>query len=95
MKVQVVRAEVEPEDREAYLRAWREWAGTLFAMGIRTELLESEGAEGRFVELTWLEDETMSALADDRLVRADAALGAAASKRSGELEFYARTELKP
>lgn len=94
MKVQVVHAVVEPGGREAYLRAWREWAGTLFAMGLRTELLESEDREGRFVELTWLEEGSLSALADDRLVRAAAALGAAA-ERSGELELYEPRDVGP
>lgn len=95
MKVQIVQATVEPEHRQAYLRAWKEWAGTLFAMGVRAELVESEEATGRFIELTWLEEEALSALADDRLVHAAAALGAAASERSGELELYVRTEVRP
>ena len=51
MRVQVVIATVEPEQREAYLRAWTEWSGTLFAMELRAELLESETLPGSFVEL--------------------------------------------
>ena len=94
MKVQVVRATVEPESREAYLKAWAEWSGTLFAMEIRTDLLESEAERGRFVELTWFEKGTEGALADDRLVRAAAALDVAAA-RDGSLEFYAPTRVKP
>ena len=94
MKVQLVRAAVSPESREAYLKAWAEWSGTLFAMQIRTELLESEAERGRFVELTWLDEGTEGALADDRLVRAAAALDVAAD-RDGSLEFYAPTPLSP
>ena len=94
MKVQVVRATVGPESREAYLKAWAEWSGTLFAMEIRTDLLESESERGRFVELTWLDEGTESALADDRLVRAAAALDVAAA-RDGSLEFYAVTRVRP
>lgn len=94
MKVQVVRAMVGPESREAYLRAWTEWSGTLFAMEIRTDLLESESERGRFIELTWLETGTEGALADDRLVRAAAALDVAAA-RAGSLEFFAPVTVKP
>jgi hypothetical protein len=63
-------------------------------MEIRTDLLESETERGRFIELTWLEAGTESALADDRLVRAAAALDVAAA-RDGSLEFYAPTHVKP
>ena len=94
MKVQVVRATVGPESREAYLRAWAEWSGTLFAMEIRTDLLESETERGRFIELTWFDEGTEGALADDRLVRAAAALDVAAA-REGSLEFYAPTRVRP
>ena len=94
MKVQVVRATVGPESREAYLRAWAEWAGTLFGMDIRTDLLEGETERGRFIELTWLDEGTEGALADDRLVRAAAALDVAAA-REGSLEFYAPTIVRP
>jgi hypothetical protein len=94
MKVQVVSATVGPESREVYLRAWTEWSGTLFAMEIRTDLLESEIERGRFIELTWLEAGTESALADDRLVRASVALDVAAT-RAGSLEFFAPVSVKP
>jgi hypothetical protein len=94
MKVQIVRATVEPESREAYLRAWAEWSGTLFAMEIRTDLLEDETKRGSFVELTWLKAGTEGAVADDRLVRAAAALDVAA-RRVGSLEFFAPVSLKP
>ena len=94
MKVQVVRATVGPESREAYLRAWAEWSGTLFAMEIRTDLLESETERGRFIELTWFDEGAEGALTDDRLVRAAAALDVAAA-REGSLEFYAPTRVRP
>lgn len=94
MKVQVVSATVEPERREAYMRAWAEWSGTLFAMEIRAELLESETRPGSFVELTWFEPGTEGALADDRLVRTAAALDAAA-RREGGLEFFRPVRLEP
>lgn len=88
MKVHVVTAEVPPGSRERYLRAWDEWSGTLYAMEVRTELLESQEASGRFVELTWFETGDEAALGDDRMVRANAELNAAADVREGDLEFY-------
>jgi hypothetical protein len=94
MRIQVVSATVHPDLREAYLRAWAEWSGTLFAMKIRADLLESETLPGSFVELTWFESGTEGALADDRLVRAAAALDAAAN-REGSLEFFRPVRLDP
>ncbi|MFW6192853.1 MAG: hypothetical protein ACOC83_05160 [Gemmatimonadota bacterium] len=88
MRVHVVTAEVPPESRERYLRAWEEWSGTLYSMEVRTELLEREEASGRFVELTWFEPGEEAALGDDRMVRANAELNAAADVREGDLEFY-------
>lgn len=90
MKVQVVRATVLPDDREAYLEAWDDWSGTLFTMGVRTELLEHGERRDEFVELTWLEAGEEAALADDRLVRIQARLDAAAELRQGALELYRR-----
>ncbi len=95
MRVQLVRARVSDERREAYLRAWKEWSGTLFGMGIRAELLESEEDRGRFVELTWLEAGTEGALADDRLVHTAQALGAASEEREGALDLYRRVAVAP
>ena len=94
MRVQVVSATVKADRREVYLRAWAEWSGTLFAMEVRADLLESETLPGSFVELTWLESGTEGALADDRLVRAAAALDAAAT-RVGSLEFFSPLRLDP
>lgn len=88
MKVHVVTAEVPSGSRERYLRAWEEWSGTLYSMEIRSELLESEETSGRFVELTWFGAGDQAALGDDRMVRANAELNAAADVREGDLEFY-------
>lgn len=92
MKIHLVTAEVPSDRRERYLRAWEEWSGTLFAMEIRTELLESRESPGRFVELTWFEPGEEAALGDDRMVRANAELSAAAETREGDLAFYRRVE---
>lgn len=88
MKVQVVHATVPDEDRARYLKAWAEWSGTLFAMGIQAELLERDERPGEFVELTWFEGGDEAALGDDRLARIAAELEAAAVERSGSLELY-------
>jgi hypothetical protein len=88
MKVHVVTAEVPLGSRERYLRAWEEWSGTLYSMEVRTELLESQETSGRFIELTWFEAGDEAALGDDRMVRANAELNAAAAVREGDLEFY-------
>lgn len=88
MRVQMVRATVGPERRARYLKAWSEWSGVLFAMGVRTQLLESEEWEGEFVELTWFGEEDAAALGDDRLVRIEAELEAAALSREGALSLY-------
>lgn len=88
MKVQIVHASVEPDRRDRYLAAWSEWSGTLLPMGIRTELLESDDRAGEFVEVTWFERGTEPALGDDRVVRLEAELEAAASERRGSLRLY-------
>lgn len=88
MRVQVVHARVEEGGRERYLSAWSEWSGTLLPMGIRAELLESEAEPGRFVEITRFEEGAEAALGDDRLVRIEAELEAAASEREGSLRFH-------
>lgn len=92
MKVQVVRARVPDASRERYLRAWSEWSGTLLTMGIRTQLLESEERQGRFVEISWFEEGDEAATGDDRLVRLNAEMSAAAESREGDLHFYRRTD---
>lgn len=88
MRVQIVRARVPDEARERYLHAWSEWSGTLFPMGIETQLLESEEERGRFVEVTWFEEGEEAAVGDDRLARAAAELKAASEEREGDLDFY-------
>lgn len=88
MKAQIVRAIVPGEKRESYLSAWREWAGTLYAMGIQAELLESGVRPGEFYEISRFEDGNEAALADDRLVRAAAQLEAAAATRDGSLDLF-------
>jgi len=95
VKVQVVRARVPEERRERYLSAWSEWSGTLLPMGIDSELLESESDPGRFVEITWFEAGEEAAVGDDRLVRANAELEAAAAEREGDLHFYRAVEPEP
>lgn len=95
VKVQVVRARVSEEQRERYLAAWSEWSGTLLPMGIDAELLESESERGRFVEITWFEAGHEAAVGDDRLVRANAELDAAATDREGDLHFYREVEPGP
>lgn len=87
MKVQVTVARVEPDEREEYLAAWDEWSGVLLPMGIDCELLESEDQPGRFVEITWFGEEA-AAMADDRLVRINDRLNAAAASREGDRELY-------
>ena len=95
MKVQVVRAKVPDDARTRYLRAWSEWSGTLLPMGIDTELLEREDERGRFVEITWFDEGDEAAAGDDRLVRANAELDAAAEEREGDLRFYREVEPEP
>lgn len=89
MKAQIVFARVGSESRERYLAAWTEWTGTLFTMGIRAQLFEAEDRRGEFTEITWFEDGQEAALADDRVVRAGDALGAAADERTGALRLHA------
>lgn len=86
--MQIVRSRVAEEDREAYLRAWREWSGTLYGMNIRTELLESRDERGAFTELTWFEPGDEAALGDDRVVGIVGDLRAAAAKREGDRVFW-------
>lgn len=88
MKVQVVHARVSEDGRKRYLAAWAEWSGTLLPMGIDAQLLESDEERGRFVELTWFEEGEEAAIGDDRLVRANAELSAAAEERTGDQAFY-------
>lgn len=92
MKVQVVHARVPEDRRDRYLSAWSEWSGTLLPMGIDTQLLESETEDGRFVEITWFADGEEAAAGDDRLVRAEAELEAAAAEREGTLHFYGEVD---
>lgn len=87
-RVQAVRARTSEEGRERYLELWSRWSGLLLTMGIRTELLESEEQRGAFLELTWFEEPGQEAvLADDRVTRLQAELGAAAESRKGALEL--------
>lgn len=95
VKAQVVRAHVPEDSRDRYLRAWSEWSGTLFPMGIDSELLESEEEDGRFVEITWFEEGDEAAVGDDRLTRANAEMNAAAERREGDLHFFREVEPKP
>lgn len=88
MRVQIVRARVPEDDRQRYLEAWSEWSGTLLPMGIDAQLLESEEARGRFVEITWFDEGEEAAVGDDRLARAAAELEAASEERSGDLRFW-------
>lgn len=88
MKVQIVRARVPDERRERYLRAWSEWSGTLYRMGIRAELLESAERAGEFVEITRFAPGEEPALGDDRIVAINAELNAAAERREGDLHLY-------
>ncbi len=88
MKVQIVRASVPEASRQRYLAAWAEWSGTLLPMGIDAQLLEREDEAGRFVELTWFEEGEEAAIGDDRLVRANAELSAAADERVGDQAFF-------
>ncbi|MDT8436795.1 MAG: hypothetical protein RRA92_08570 [Gemmatimonadota bacterium] len=88
MRLRIVRATVPPKGRERYLRAWTEWTGTLFTMGIRAELYESADAPGTFTEITWFEPGEEAALADDRLARIDAELEAGAGERGGAGDLH-------
>lgn len=92
MRVHVVRAVVPDASRERYLAAWEEWSGTLFSMGIRTRLLESDEDPGRFLELTWFDEGEEAAVGDDRLVAAAAELRAAAEVREGASTFYCEVD---
>ena len=89
MRYQIVHARVSPGRRPAYLQAWSRWSGTTLPMGIETRLLESEERPGEFVEITRFDPETAAALGDDRLVRIEAELDAAAESREGALRLYA------
>lgn len=89
MKAQIVFARVDDGSRERYMAAWTEWTGTLYAMGIRAQLLEAGDRRGEFTEITWFEDGQEAALADDRVVRTGDALGAAADERTGALRLHA------
>lgn len=88
MRYQIVHARVSPERRSAYLEAWSRWSGATLPMGIETRLLECEERPGEFVELTRLDADTAAALGDDRLVRIEAELDAAAEEREGSLRLY-------
>lgn len=92
MKIQVVRATVPEDRRERYLSAWSEWSGTLYGMGIGTELLESSERPGEFVEITRFEAGQEPAVGDDRLVGIEAELDSAAEHREGALHFYEPVE---
>lgn len=94
MRYQIVQARVSPERRSAYLAAWAEWSGATLPMGIETRLLEREEAPGEFVEITRLGADA-AALGDDRLVRLEAALDAAAEVREGSLRLYVEVEQAP
>ncbi len=89
MQAQIVFADVAAGDRDAYIRAWTEWTGSLFGMGIRAQLLESSERPGRFTEITWFEPGQEAALADDRIARLNDAMAAAARSRTGERELHA------
>lgn len=91
MRYQIVHARVSPERRSAYLEAWAKWSGATLPMGIETRLLEREEAPGEFVEITRLGTDA-AALGDDRLVRLEAELDAAADVRQGSLRLYAEVE---
>ncbi len=88
MSWQIVRTKVPDERRERYLAAWTEYSGTLFAMGIETDLLEDEGARGRFIEVTRFGEGDEAALGDDRLAAIGADLEAACEDREGDLELF-------
>jgi hypothetical protein len=90
MRAQIVFAQVPAERREAYLKAWTEWTGTLFGMEIRAQLYESETRPGAFTEFTLFEAGQEAALADDRITRINGELSAAAETRTGALEFHTR-----
>lgn len=92
MKWHVVRATVSEASRARYLAAWSEWSGTLFAMGIDTELLEAEGRKGVFVEVTRFEAGQEAALGDDRIVGIQADLQAASGERMGDLALLLEVE---
>lgn len=88
MQYQIVRARVRPEARARYLEAWSRWSAATLTMGIETRLLESEERAGEFVEITRFGEATAAALGDDRLVRLEAELEAAAERRQGPLDLY-------
>lgn len=87
MKAQIVFAQVPDDARDRYLKAWTEWTGTLFGMEIRAQLFESDERKGSFTEFTLFEPGQEAALADDRLTRINEELSAAATTRTGALEF--------
>jgi hypothetical protein len=88
VRAQIVFARVPDDRREAYLKAWTEWTGTLFGMEIRAQLYESEKRPGEFTEFTLFEEGQEAALADDRITRINGELSAAAETRTGALEFH-------
>lgn len=92
MKVHLATARVAAAARKRYLCAWGEWSGTLFGMGIRSDLLESEDEPGVFTEVTWLAPGEEGALADDRIVRIHDALCAASERRRGDRTLHAVIE---
>jgi hypothetical protein len=92
VKWHVVRASVSGASRARYLKAWSEWSGTLFAMGIETELLEAEERPGSFVEITRFEAGREAALGDDRVVGIQADLEAASMERVGDLALLREVE---
>lgn len=89
MRWRVVRSTVPAENMAPYLEAWSRWSGALLTMGIETHLLESQESPGEFVELTRFSADEIAALGDDRLVRIEAELEAAAAEREGSLLLYA------
>lgn len=88
MPYQIVHSRVTPERRARYLAAWSRWSAATLTMGIETRLLESEERSGEFVEITRFDEATAAALGDDRLVRIEAELDAAAERREGSLRLY-------
>lgn len=88
MRFQIVHARVSPDRRSRYLEAWARWSAATLTMGIETRLLESEERPGEFVELTRFGEADVAALGDDRLVRIEAELEAAAAEREGSLHLY-------
>ncbi len=88
MKARVVRSRVTGEVRERYLAAWTELSGALYTMGVRTSLLVADDDPQTHIEIAWFESGYEAALADDRIVRLDAELTAAADSREGDQSLF-------